>query len=135
MNHPHHPAHVVHHPVHHVVKHEKPEPKSHEAELFVGLNDPAAFRKPLLEAARIAIAAGRVQEHLHNLQDRKLALRSELAVVVKDLHHEVTRLQMILPFREVKETAVVAPKAKPIEHRVDKIAAALAEIEARMKEL
>lgn len=144
---PHHPVkhHEVHHAVHHEVHHaahpvHHHEPKSHEAELYAGIADPAGIRRPILEAARAAISASRIQDKLQQTQEEKLALRSQLVAVVKDIHHEVTRLQMVLPYRDVKESTVVSPPptpraAKPIEHKVDKIAAALAEIEARMNSL
>jgi hypothetical protein len=137
MNHPSAPHHhVKHHEVHHQHPAHKSEAKSHEAELYVAIMEPVTVRKPMLEAARIAISAGRVQAELHRIQDEKLLLRSELVTVIKDIHHEITRLQMVLPYRDVKEIQPLAPpKAKPIEHKVDKIAEALAEIEARMKSL
>jgi hypothetical protein len=108
----------------------------HDAELYVGLPDPAAVRKPLLEAARVAVGTGRMQGTLLHLQDQKFAVRTDIARVLKELRDELARLQMILPHRDLKEAPPPpAVKKKVLDSRVDKIAAALAEIEERMKAL
>jgi len=129
-----HPAHKHVHHVHHA------KPADQNAEVYVGIPDPVAVRRPLLEGARIAIMTGPIQDKLIEIQDQKLTIRTNLSQVVKDMKNEITRLKMVLPHREiavqhVKEEHHAAAAAKPVQHRVDKIAEALAAIEERMRSL
>ena len=107
------------------------------ADTFVGLRDPVAIRRPLLEAAKTAVATARIAEHIAAIQEQKLTVRGDLARTLKELRDELSKLQMILPAREVKDTPAVLPagKKKALDHRIDTIAATLAEIENRMKTL
>lgn len=128
-----HHAHKTEHHAHHA------KPAEQKAEVYVGIPDVVAVRKPLLEAARLSVLAGASQQKLIDIQDRKLAIRTNLSQVAKDMRTELARLKMVLPHRDVplhpsESHPVDAPK-KPVEHRVDKIAAALAAIEERMKQL
>ena len=101
-----------------------------KADTYVGLRDPAAVRRPLLEAAKSAVASARIAERIHLLQEQKFAVRSELAKTLKELRDDLSKLQMILPAREIKDTPAVLPvaKKKALDHRIDTIAATLAEI-------
>lgn len=116
------------------------QPKG-EAETYVGLRQPDAVRKPLLEAAKAAVASEKHYETVRSLQEQKLAVRAQLAASLKEMRDELSQLQMILPERDVRDVQTplkAAPadqKKKVVDHRVDKIEAALAEIENRLKTL
>jgi hypothetical protein len=118
----------------------QPQPKG-EAETYVGLRQPDAIRKPLLEAAKTAVASEKHYETIRALQEQKLAVRGQLAASLKEVRDELSQLQMILPERDVRDLPTPAQagapvaKKKIVDHRVDKIEAALAEIENRLKTL
>jgi hypothetical protein len=104
---------------------------------YVGFPDPVGVRRPLLEAAKAAVETGRAYERIQAIQDRKLETRTALAKVLGELRESTAKLQTVLPRRDIKDTPTVlpAPKKKVLDHRLDKIESALAEIEQRMKTL
>lgn len=108
--------------------------------LYVGFPDASALRRDVLEAARKSVTTQKAHERLREIQDQKLATRTDLVRVLKELRDELAKLQMVLPHREVKEPAappvqVSEAKKRAVDSKVDKIEAALAEIEERLRAL
>ena len=113
--------------------------------VYVGFQDSAALRRSVLEAARTSVTSQKAHQRLIQIQDQKLSTRTELAKTLKELRDELSKLQMVLPHREVKDIPLSAAqgaalgsqngKKKVSESKADKIEAALAEIEQRMRSL
>jgi len=103
---------------------------------YVGFQDSDGLRKSILEAAKDVVNTARAHSRLRDIQDEKLRLRTELAVAVKDAKESLAKLQGVLPYKDVANPPAEQPKRKIIsDHKLDKIEAALQEIELRMRSL
>lgn len=118
--------------------------KPHEAEksedsYYVGFSDAAALRRSVLETARAVVQTIHLHSRVREIQDEKLKLRTDLAHLVHEIKDEMHKLENALPKREggpapTAHVQRIAPK-KVQDHRLDKIEAALSEIEQRMRAL
>lgn len=106
---------------------------------YVGFGDSTTLRRSVLETARAVVQTVHLHSRVRELQDEKLKLRTDLAHLVHEVRDELHKLEGALPKREGVPTPApvqrIAPKSRVQDHRLDKIEAALSEIEARMRSL
>jgi len=116
----------------------RPNDKPEDA-YYVGFGDASLLRRSVLETARAVVQTVHLHARVREIQDEKLKLRTDLAHLVHELRDELHKLEACLPKREGIPTPAavqrVSPKTKVHDHRLDKIEAALSEIEARMRTL
>jgi hypothetical protein len=115
--------------------------KSESDAFYVAVTNATEMRRAVLETARAVVYTVHVHNRVRDLQDEKLKLRTDLAHVVRELKEHVHKLETVLPHRDVSSAPLPAAVSKSIkkattpDHRLDKIEAALSEIEQRMKNL
>lgn len=110
----------------------KPEEESY----YIGFQDSQIVRKSILEAAKATVHTAHAHSRVRDIQDEKLKLRTELALVVKQIKDDLVKMGNIMPKRDVTVDAPTPIKRRVIaDHRLDKIESALNEIEMRMKSL
>jgi hypothetical protein len=114
----------------------KPSEKTDEM-FYVGFSDAATLRRSVLETARAVVQTVHMHHRIRELQDEKLKLRTDLAHLVHEIREDLHKLEHALPKRDVTAHAPApvqrAAPRRVADHRLDKIEAALAEIEQRMR--
>lgn len=109
-----------------------------EEAYYVGIDGSVELRRNVLESAKIVVQTVSAHKKVQQIQDEKLKLRTKLVHVIHDLRRDLHDLHVKLPKREVPEVRASAPAPvtkRRTDSKLDKIEAALAEIEARMKSL
>ena len=103
---------------------------------YVGFQDPSSIRRTILETAKASVMVLRVHGRVKQLQDEKLRVRSELAQVLHELKSDFSKLEMLLPHKDIEPPKTPHTKRHTIaEHHLDKIESALSEIERRKRTL
>ena len=112
-----------------------------EEAYYVGIEGSVELRRHILETARETVLTVGSHKRIQQIQEEKLKLRSHLVRIIHDMRKDLHDLNIKLPKRDIPEEVhkhhqhTASPKKKPVDHKLDKIESALAEIEARMKQL
>jgi hypothetical protein len=119
----------------------KNEVPAQEEAYYVGIEGSVELRRTVLETAKNVVTTVSAHKKIQAIQDEKLRLRTQLVHVIHDLRKDLHELHVKLPKREVPEVRTPTPmtastaKRRAGDSKLDKIEAALAEIEARMRQL
>lgn len=111
-----------------------------EESYYVGIEGAVPLRRQILETAKGVVHTVGAHKKLQDIQEEKLRLRTELVRVTHDLRKHLHDLQEKLPVKDLPSAKQPihghgTRKKQSSDHKLDKIEAALAEIESRMRSM